>query len=215
MNATPSHERTRESYDLVAMEYLDHFRNELDNKPLDCALLSALIEQTMGDLPIADLGCGPGHVAGWLAEHGARAVGIDLSASMIEVGSETYPDVEFRQGDLLSLPATDGEFGTLVALYSIIHLTLEELPGAFDEMTRILSPGGLALIAFHIGSEVRHLTEWWGQGVDLDFQFFEIAQVIAPMEDAGFEVEAQLERKNYPDEVATCRGYVLARSPSF
>ncbi|MGD0639011.1 MAG: class I SAM-dependent methyltransferase [Nitrososphaerales archaeon] len=213
MSEIPAHERTQKSYDQIADDYLEHFRNELDGKPLDRALLGAVIEQAVGGLPVADLGCGPGHVAAWLADHGAQAVGIDLSPSMIETGRKAFPNVEFRLGDLLSLPARDGEFGAAVALYSIIHLRVDELRPAFEEMRRILAPGGVGLVTFHIGSELRHREEWWGQAVDLDFQFVEVPDVIASIEAVGFEVEAQLERRNYPDEVATRRGYILTKRP--
>jgi SAM-dependent methyltransferase len=209
-----NHDSVRRSYDQVASLYLDRFRNELDHKPLDRALLRSVIEQGVRGLPVGDLGCGPGHVAAWLAGRGARAVGIDLSASMLSVGRQAHPQVEFRLGDLLSLPAGNDEFGAVVALYSIIHLHAAELQAAFSEMKRALAPDGVALISFHLGTETRHVTEWWGTDVALDFQFFEVTEVIASLEGAGFVVEAQLERTSYPHEVETRRGYLLARRPS-
>jgi ubiquinone/menaquinone biosynthesis C-methylase UbiE len=111
MEGSRDHDAVRRSYDAVAEQYVVGFRDELGYKPLDRALLACLIEQSDQDAPIADLGCGPGHVAGWLASHGATAVGIDLSAGMIAVGRREYSRVEFRPGDLLALPAGDGEFG--------------------------------------------------------------------------------------------------------
>jgi ubiquinone/menaquinone biosynthesis C-methylase UbiE len=49
-------------------------------------------------------------------------VGIDLSPRTTAVGRRIYPEVEFREGDFLSLPAEDSEFSAVIALYSIIHL---------------------------------------------------------------------------------------------
>lgn len=105
----------------------------------------------------------------------------------------------------------DGEFGAAVALYSIIHLEPAELRRAFAEIHRVLRPSGLLLAAFHIGSEVRHVTDWLGHVVDVDFRFLEPDQVAAAMDDAGLGVEARLERTSYPEEHATRRGYLLAR----
>jgi SAM-dependent methyltransferase len=207
------HEDVRRSYDAVADDYVAGFRDELDHKPLDRALLSALIEQCEIAAPIADLGCGPGHVTAWLEGKGVRTVGIDLSAEMVAVGRREYPGVEFRRGDLLDLPAMDGEFGAVVALYSIIHLEPGELRRALEEIYRVLLPGGLVLVAFHIGTEVRHLDEWLGHDVDVDFHFFEVADVVRAMEAAGLVVDARLERRNHPEEVETRRGYLLARRP--
>jgi len=39
-----------------------------------------------------------------------------------------------------------------VALYSIIHLEPGELRRCFEEVHRVLRAGGLALVAFHVGS---------------------------------------------------------------
>ncbi len=210
----PEHDRVRQSYDAVAHEYARHFGEELAHKPLDRALLTALVEQTDEDAPMADLGCGPGHVAGWLAERGVPAVGIDLSAGMIEIAREQYPQVEFREGDFLSLPASDAEFGSVVAFFSIIHLEASELFAAFSEVHRVLRPSGHFLVSFHIGSEVRHHANWWGREVDLDFRFFELLSVVETLESTGFVVEARLERMNYPEEVETRRAYLLSRRES-
>ncbi|MEV6330077.1 class I SAM-dependent methyltransferase [Streptomyces sp. NPDC051909] len=206
------HERVRRSYDTVAEEYLRRIGDELDAKPLDRALLSALVEESGEDGVVADLGCGPGHVAGWLAGHGAAGVvGVDLSPAMVELGRARYPAVEFREGDLLRLPARDGEFTSAVALYSLIHLAPDELAPALAEIGRVLRPGGALLLSFHIGAEVRHLGEWWGHAVDVEFHFLRPAAVAEALRAAGFRIEAHLERAPYPHEAETRRAYLLAR----
>jgi SAM-dependent methyltransferase len=209
--ASDGHDSVRRSYDAVAENYAAGFRDELAGKPLDRALLTAVLEQAGR---VADLGCGPGHVAAWLAARGATVVGVDLSAAMVAVGRREFPGVEFRQGDLLDVPAADGEFDAVVALYSVIHLRPAELRRAFGEIRRVLRPGGLVLVSFHIGTEVRHITEWLGHEVDIDFRFLDPAEVVAEMEAAGLAVDARLERRHHPGEVETRRGYLLARRPA-
>ncbi|MFD0205263.1 MULTISPECIES: class I SAM-dependent DNA methyltransferase [Saccharothrix] len=205
------HDAVRRSYDTVAEEYATRLGDELADKPVDRALLAGLLEQADRGLPIADLGCGPGHVAAWPAQRGARAVGIDLSAGMVSAGRRRFAAVEFREGDLLDLPAPDGEFGAAVAFYSIIHLDPADLGRAFSEVRRVLRPTGLFLVSFHVGEEVRHLDEWWGHDVDVDFHFLRTAHVEALLEAAGFAVEVRLERVHYAHEVGTRRAYLLAR----
>lgn len=204
-------EATRRSYDTVAEEYAARLHDELAAKPLDRALLATLLEQTAAGAAVADLGCGPGHVAAWLAGHGAKAVGIDLSAGMVAVAGARYPQVEFRQGDLRELPAADGEFGAVAALYSIIHLASADLPRALAEIRRVLRPSGLLLLSFHVGDEIRHLDEWWGHEVDVDFHFLDPDRITSLVETAGLTVEARLERAPYPHEAETRRAYLLAR----
>ncbi|MEO3778194.1 class I SAM-dependent methyltransferase [Micromonospora sp. B11E3] len=231
--------RTRLGYDAVAEEYHRRIGDELAGKPLDRALLAALVEQATGGQalggqagggqagggpalggqtadgpaaggPVADLGCGPGHVTAWLAARGVRAVGVDLSPAMVALARREHPEAEFREGDLLRLPAADGEFAAAVALYSIIHLDGDELRPAFAEARRVLRPGGRLLVAFHLGAEVRRLTEWWGHRVEVDFRFFDAGTVAAALVDAGFTVEATLDRAPYPREAETRRAYLLA-----
>ena len=211
VQAGSDHEGIRRSYDALAERYSAHLGDELDYKPLDRALLAALVEQHPTGMPMADVGSGPGHVAAWLAARGVHAVAIDMSPGMVAVGQREHPEVEFRQGDLLSLPAGDAEFGSAVSLYSIIHLDHGELAPAFAELRRVLVRDGRLLVAFHVGAEVRHVEELWGQAVDLDFRFLETADVVTTLVGSGFEIEAQLERTNYPEEVETRRAYVLAR----
>jgi ubiquinone/menaquinone biosynthesis C-methylase UbiE len=208
-----SHDHVRASYDAVAATYWATYAHELDAKPLDRALMRVLTDATPGDGSIADIGCGPGHVAAWLAATPRRAVGIDLSPAMVAVGAAHYPDVEFRQGDFLDLPATDGEFHAAVALYSLIHLERDEVPAAAQELYRVLTPGGLLLVAFHCGDETRHRDEWWGHRVALDFHLWTPDQMAAHLEAAGFAIDARVVRRPYPGEVETQRAYLLACRP--
>ncbi|QKW08116.1 class I SAM-dependent methyltransferase [Streptomyces sp. NA04227] len=201
----------RRSYDTVAEEYATRLHDELAGKPLDRALLAALLEQREPGTAVADLGCGPGHVAAWLAGKGVHAVGIDLSAGMVAAGRRRFAQVEFREGDLLELPAGDGEFGAAVALYTWIHLDPGDLRRACEEARRVLRPGGLLLVAFHVGTEVRHLDEWWGHEVDLDFRFLDPGHLAGLLEETGFTVEMRMERAHYPHEAETRRAYLLAR----
>src|SRR4051812_13083968 len=59
--------RLSASYDRVAADYTANIADELAGKPLDRALLQAFAEQVGTLAPVADLGCGPGHVAAFLA----------------------------------------------------------------------------------------------------------------------------------------------------
>ncbi|MFH8371003.1 class I SAM-dependent methyltransferase [Streptomyces sp. NPDC018031] len=210
-NGESNRDAVRRSYDTVAGEYAARLHDELAGKPLDRALLTALLEQTETGTAIADLGCGPGHVAAWLAERGARTVGVDLSPEMVATGRARYPAVEFREGDLLALPAEDGAFGAALALYTIIHIAPGDLGRVFTEVRRVLRPGGLFLVSFHTGDEVRHLDTWWGHEVDVDFHFLDPTRIAGLLEEAGFTVEMRLERAPYPHEAETRRGYLLGR----
>jgi SAM-dependent methyltransferase len=203
----------QQGYDRVAERYANELFDELDRKPLDRALLAALAEQLGGGAPVADVGCGPGHVARHLCGLGLAVLGVDLSPGMVALARRRSPHIEFRQGSMLAMPAADGALAGLVAFYSIIHLTPAERPRAYREFARVLRPGGLALLAFHVGSEIRHIDQWWGEPVSLDFHLLQPPDVVDGLEAAGLPVQMQLERLPHPGEAETRRAYILARKP--
>ncbi len=203
--------------DAVARAYHDQLGDELAGKPLDRAVLQAFTELA-GAGTIADVGCGPGHVTRFLAARHARVIGVDISPAMIGVAREHAPTLAFAVGSTLQLPAADGAWSGVIALYSIIHLTAGDRALACREFARALRPGGWLLAAFHIDSpdfaagEVNHLTTWFGQAVELDGYFLEPAGVVHRVEAAGFTVSATLIRSPQPDiEYPSRRCYLLAR----
>ena len=207
----PRAEQLRAGYAAVARAYREELGSELDGKPLDRAFLDAFAERTRG-LQVADIGCGPGHVAGYLASRGARVEGIDLSPAMIDEARAAHPELGFRVGDMFALPYPDAALGGVVAFYAIVHLRSDELAAPLRELHRVLAPGGLAALAFHIGTDTIHVDELFGCATSLDFCFHRPEDVIAPLLAAGFTLEARLDREPYPDaEHLTRRCYLLAR----
>jgi SAM-dependent methyltransferase len=141
---------TAEAYDAVAVRYADFVRNGLDHLPLDRAMLAAFAElvRAAGAGPVAELGCGPGHVTAHLRDLGLDASGVDLSPVMIDLARQAYPDLRFEIGSMGALNLADGELGGIVSWYSVIHTPPPELPPHFAEFRRVLAPGGHLLLAF-------------------------------------------------------------------
>jgi len=201
---------TRTSYDRLADEYVGRIYPELQHKPFDRQLLDDFAARVRG--PVCDLGCGPGHVARYLRNHGVSEVcGIDLSPELVERARRLNPGIEFQAGNMLALNIADATWAGIVAFYSIIHIPRRGHVAVFSEMERVLRPGGLLLVAFHVGEEIIHFDELWGQTVSIDFHFFRSSEVAESLRSAGFEVEKIVERDPYPNvEAATRRGYILA-----
>jgi len=134
---------------------------------------------------------------------------------MIEQARRLNPGIEFRQGNMLALDVEDEAWAGIAAFYSIIHVPREEVVAALRELKRVLRPGGYLLLAFHIGAEVAHLEEWWGQVVSADFVFFRSHEMQGYLHTAGFEFQEVIERAPYPEvEHQSQRAYVFARKPA-
>ncbi len=209
-------EQYRVSYDAVAEEYARRILDELAHKPFDRAQLDRFAE-AIGDGLACDLGCGPGQIARYLHERGVKACGIDLSPEMIANAKRLSPEIEFRQGDMLALDVPDEAYAGIAAFYSIIHIAREDLERAFCEMKRVLKPGGLLLVAFHLGEETIHLDAWWEKPVCVDFFLFRSEEITQHLRAAGLAIEEVLEREPYPDvEHQSRRAYIFARKqPEF
>ncbi|HLJ67391.1 MAG TPA: methyltransferase domain-containing protein [Chloroflexota bacterium] len=206
--------RAQESYDRVAAAYARRFVGELEHKPLDRQLLQRFAREinATSERPACDLGCGPGHIARYLHDLTVPVVGVDISAGMIAEASRLNPEIEFRQGDMMSLDLEDGSLSGVAAFYSILHVPRAEVTAALREIRRVLAPAGLLLLSFHIGSEVRHIEEFFDEPVHLDFVFFEVPEMEGYLRDAGFADIESIERDPYPDvEVQTRRAYIFAR----
>ena len=205
---------TQTSYDQVAAEYAEKFKDEMDGKPFDRNCLDRLARE-VGDLgPVCDMGCGPGQIARYLHRQGVATLGVDLSPRMVAEAQRLNPDVHFHQGDMLSLPDPENSWGGIAAFYCIIHIPREQIVDALREMRRVLKPGGVLLVTFHIGEEIEHLDEWWEKPVNLDFAFYLPEEMESWLKEAGYELEETLIREPNPDvEVATRRAYLFARKP--
>ena len=122
--------------------------------------------------------CGPGHVARYLREHGAQVYGIDLSLELVERARRLNPGIEFHQGTMFALEAADATWAGITAFYSIIHVPRTDHVLVLSEMRRVLRPGGLLLLVFHVGDGVVHFDELWQQSVSIDFHFFRTEEVV-------------------------------------
>jgi SAM-dependent methyltransferase len=186
---------TRTSYDTVADSYADHVREALDGQPYLHAALALFTElvRDLGGGPVADVGCGPGHVTAHLHDSGLDAFGIDLSPAMIEVARREHPGLRFEMGSMTDLPFADASVAGLVAFWSLIHVPDHAVPGVLGHFRRVLRPGGPLLVGFHVGDTSRLKTEGYGgHPMKVHVHRRQPADVAAALRDADFAVEAQL-----------------------
>ena len=208
-------ESIRESYDRLADEYTRRIFNELEHKPFDREQLDRFAAEVADIGEVCDMGCGPGHVARYLREAGASVFGLDLSPQMLEQARQLNPDISFREGNMLALDLQDGTLAGIAAFYAIVNIPKESLPLVFQEMQRVLRPGGLLLLAFHMGDQTLHEDELWGKHISMDFFLFQPEATCRQLEAAGLVIEEIIERGPYPPDVEyqSRRAYIFARKP--
>jgi ubiquinone/menaquinone biosynthesis C-methylase UbiE len=211
-----STQQVRETYNRLAHVYAHRYVDELQSKPLDRELLNRLVADVKGRGDVCDIGCGPGHIARFLRDAGARVFGLDLSPGMTEQARNLNPDISLQVGDMMALPLRDQSVAGIVAFYAIVNTPPDSLPTAFQEMLRVLQAEGLLLLSFHIGDETLRPDELLGQRISMDFFFFQPGNIRRHLEKAGFAIEDIVEREPYaPDvEYQSRRAYIFARRQS-
>ncbi len=119
-----------------------------------------------------DLGCGAGTdllIAAQMVGTEGRAIGIDMTASMLEQARKSaeemgLPNVELHEGLIESLPLED-ESVDLVISNGVIDLVPDK-DAVFSEIERVLRPGGrlqLADVVVHheVSEDARKRIDLW------------------------------------------------------
>src|SRR5512138_453465 len=128
---------TQSSYDAVASDYAERFKDEMDDKPFDRDCLDRLAREVGALGPICDMGCGPGQIARYLHRQGVATLGVDLSPRMVAEAQRLNSEIPFHQGDMLALPDEDNSWGGIAAFYCIIHIPRPKIVDALREVRRV------------------------------------------------------------------------------
>ena len=107
--------------------------------------LPYVVRGSKAGLDVLDVGSGRGEWLALLTEADYRARGIDLNVNMVNVCREAGLDA--IQGDaseyLRGLPADS--IGTITGFHIIEHVPFDDMVRLFDEVLRVLVPGGIAI----------------------------------------------------------------------
>lgn len=208
---------TRAAYDTVAASYHNTLTGLMAEQPWDRAVLGTFAELVGDAGPVADVGCGPGRVTGYLRELGLDVFGIDLSPEMVAVARDAHPGLRFDVGSMTELDLPDGALAGLVAWYSVIHVPPALHPEVFAGFHRVLAPGGHLALGFQVGDERRHITQGYGHEVDLHAYRLPPERIEAQLTEAGFTMTARLVREpvmlsaGFHENVP--QAYLVARKP--
>ena len=186
---------TRTSYDTVAESYADYVRDSLAGERYMRGILALFADlvHAGGGGPVADVGCGPGHVTAHLRDLGADAFGVDLSPAMVDLARRDHPGLRFEVGSMTELDLADSSVAGVLGWFSLIHVPDGEVPAVLGHFRRVLRPGGVLLLGFHVG-DVSRLKEqgYGGHPMKVYVHRRSPARVRGWLRDAGFAVEAEL-----------------------
>jgi demethylmenaquinone methyltransferase/2-methoxy-6-polyprenyl-1,4-benzoquinol methylase len=105
---------------------------------------AAAAELRSSNGPVLDLGCGTGRLGERLLDRGA-VVGLDVSRPMLlQARSRLDGRIGLVQGSAFRLPFRDRAFGAAVS--GFVLRNLDDLPGAFAELARVMKPRAIAAL---------------------------------------------------------------------
>jgi SAM-dependent methyltransferase len=204
----------RDAHDVLAELYVERLADILDEMPIEQAVLGLfcqLVREGGNGVDVADVGCGTGRLAPYLASRGLVPHGVDLSPEMIRVARRDYPEHAFELSDLRALPFADGSMAGAVGWYSLMYLSSADRPGAFGELARVVKPGGYFAIAFKAGDDqLRRAGRTLDLGIEFDVYWLSPDEMQHRVVEAGFKVVFWGGRPAEPDE-SQPQGYLIAQ----
>ncbi|HRY36859.1 MAG TPA: class I SAM-dependent methyltransferase [Candidatus Magasanikbacteria bacterium] len=132
---------SKEGYDLAAQGY-DKKEKYLDSFEKG-KFLSLLSENLKGKV-ILDVGAGTGRVSLPLFFAGGQVTALDVSEKILEVLKKKNSKIKTVVGDAEALPFEKNIFDIVTAAFLVVHL--KDPTRFFDEVYRVLKPGGLFLV---------------------------------------------------------------------
>lgn len=157
--------------------------------------------------PVLDLACGMGRHMQELAALGYRAVGCDLSYTLLRTGIREYGPIPVARADMRSLPFCDRSLAGLVNFFTSFGYfeSQEENVQVVREMARVLSPGAPFLFDYlNVHRELEKLVQRETRGTPLGEvqieRWFDGS-------DRSFNKRITIGEKRYLERV---RGYELA-----
>jgi SAM-dependent methyltransferase len=152
---------SRDSYrdsHLDPMQVVAFDRDLLDPraaKGVEWRLEQRILDELLADRPppgtAIDFACGTGRVLGFLAERARRVIGVDISAAMIEVARQRYPQARLVYGDVTVTPGLLTESADVVTAFRFLLNAEPPLrASALEWMRDRLAPGGALIVNFHL-----------------------------------------------------------------
>jgi SAM-dependent methyltransferase len=174
----------------------------------------ALLGDVTG-LRVLEVGCGPGGLTHWLAEHGAVVTAMDVSAEMIRLASERLGDrARLLTADLSDSLTFAADASVDLVVASLVLHYLADWTAPLAEFHRVLAPGGTVVLSTHHPAmdwqlhspedyfAIMQVTETWhkgGQPFDVTFWRRPLTAMTAAISSAGFVIDQLVEPAPLPE----------------
>ncbi len=192
-------EQTIKTYDRIAGSYCKWTRQPKFLEWEENYIRKLLFFISKSNPLVLDTGCGDGRHCLLIDKNGGRAMGIDLSESMLEESRGLYPDGDFRKMDMQDMSFADSFFDGIWSSGSIYHVPKLHIDDVVREFGRVLKPEGVIAVNFKLGEgEGMESSPRSYSGAPRYFAYYTEDEMRSLFRGRGFE---ELESGMYPEEV--------------
>ena len=190
----------RRAWETVSETYAD--RRDPDGSDAD--LVDDLLAALPTDPRVLDVGCGDG--ARTLANLPPGSLGLDVARAGLDLATDTVPDAQLLQADMVSIPLTDGTVDAITAYHAVFHVARDTHDSVYQEFARVLRPGGRLLMTLPGGRFETVRQGWMGGSMFFSAPGREAA--LDGLRDAGF---GALRTETVTDPLGSKSEYVFGR----
>ena len=155
---------------------------------------------------VLDIGCGVGDWCCLAAQYGAQSVdGFDIQEEMVELAKQATSHldmVHIKVGDAADMPYDDASFDVAISLFVTCNLSPEVFEKHFQELYRVLVPGGKAI--FQIPTDWSHSGLYTKFEADSTIVENEIAQILEMVPRHPTTAQVTEAFKNADDILVAC-----------
>lgn len=159
----------RETYNVIA-EYFSPILSLENASKEEIEFLDFFLEGIDKGAHIADLGCGVGKHGRYCASKGYKVTGYDISEEMIKLAKENNVICEMEALHIKNMCEIETGilYDGIVAMYSLIHLTKQQMIKTLLNAKRCMKRGARLVLSVYNGNRLGYYPE----ALDSDFQLY-------------------------------------------
>ncbi len=175
---------------------------------LDLAMLLPAIARQQNQV-LLDVGCGPGWYHPQLVNHCSELWAVDLSAAMLAQAQTLGCASRYILADVCQIPLPDH---SVDIIFSSLMLQWCATPQqAFNELCRVLKPGGKLLLSTLVQGSMAEFQQSWARVDDDTHQLalLPATELLAQLQPLGVKVTSEQKQYQvfYPDVWTLARGF--------
>lgn len=181
----------RNTYNAIA-EFFAPLLSVENSSKAEVEFMDLFLEYLPSDCDVVDLGCGAGKHGRYCASKGCRVTGFDISEKMIELAkthNDKYEMQVLHVADICTVKC-EAKFDGAVAMYSLIHLTKEQMIDAIKNICKYLKPFAKIAITVYHGDRNGYYDEALIPELKQFYRDYTCDELIELIESMSFKIEA-------------------------